>query len=140
MCECATVCVCVFVFVIYCLMSLFLIAHKLQLQLERSGCVGEEGVGYNIWQLIYDSYADVLVQLPLRALGLKSNEQIELPTEHRAQSKADLLRSGRAICLRLFRLKLHPADYRLSSSVSRVPYPVSRIPCPFCSDPAPVRD
>lgn len=68
------------------LMSLLLIAHKLQLELVRSGRVWGGG-GYNIWQLIYDSLADVLVQLLVRALRLKSNEQIELPTEHRAKAE-----------------------------------------------------
>lgn len=48
---------------------------------------GEYVLGYNIWQLIYDSFADVLVQLLVRALRLKSNEQIELPTEHRAKAE-----------------------------------------------------
>lgn len=124
MCECATVCV----FVIYCLMSLFLIAHKLQLQLERSGCVGEEGVGYNIWQLIYDSYADVLVQLPLRALGLKSNEQIELPTEHRAK----LTCSGQA---EQFACVSFVLSYILLTTVCPHPCPVSRIPYPVSHVP-----
>lgn len=83
---------------------------------------GEEEyvVGHNIWQLIYDSLADVLVQLLVRALNLKSNEQIELPTEHRAKAEQFACVSLQALVL---------SNIYLVTTVYRVPFAATRLRC-----------
>lgn len=82
----------------------------------RGGVGGEYVVEHNIWQLIYDSLADVLVQLLVRALSLKSNEQIELPTEHRAKAEQFACVSLQALVL---------SNIYLLTTVCPYPCPVS---------------